>query len=109
MCPSFEAPLKGAAGSAIVSIERYPDDMQVGPMEDMAGKVLTGIFHLAGQRFMALDGGPHFRFNEAISLATECENQEEIDYLCGEAVSRARIGTMRLAQGSLRPIVAGLP
>ncbi len=50
-------------------------------MEDMAGKVLTGIFHLAGQRFMALDGGPHFRFNEAISLAIECENQEEIDYL----------------------------
>jgi len=75
------SPLKDAVDSAIVSIERYPDDMQVGPMEDMAGKVLTGIFHLAGQRFMALDGGPHFRFNEAISLAIECENQEEIDYL----------------------------
>ncbi len=76
-----DSPLHGAGDSALKSAKRYPDDMQVGPVEDMAGKVLTGIFHLAGQRFMAFDGGPYFKFNEAISLAIECENQEEIDYL----------------------------
>lgn len=75
------SPLQEAPHSYIESIKRYPDDMQVGPMPDMAGKVLTGTFHLAGQRFMALDGGPYFKFNEAISLAIECEDQQEVDYL----------------------------
>jgi predicted 3-demethylubiquinone-9 3-methyltransferase (glyoxalase superfamily) len=75
------SPLKEAQDSEIKTIKRYPDDMQLGPAEDMAGKVITGIFHLAGQRFMALDGGPFFKFSEAISFAIECESQEEIDYL----------------------------
>jgi predicted 3-demethylubiquinone-9 3-methyltransferase (glyoxalase superfamily) len=67
--------------SKIVSIKRYPDDIQVGPVKDMAGKVLTGIFELEGQSFMCLDGGPVFKFNEAISLQVSCENQEEVDEL----------------------------
>lgn len=45
-----------------------------------AGKVLTVDFQLNGHRFQALNGGPHFKFNEAISLAVNCETQEEIDY-----------------------------
>ena len=44
------------------------------------GKVLTAIFELNGQRFMALDGGPIFKFNEAISFYVECEDQAEVDY-----------------------------
>lgn len=67
--------------SKIISIKRYPDDIQVGPMRDMAGKVLTGIFELGGQRLMCLDGGPIFTFNEAISLYVDCESQEEVDEL----------------------------
>jgi predicted 3-demethylubiquinone-9 3-methyltransferase (glyoxalase superfamily) len=46
----------------------------------MEGKVLIGIFELYGQRFMALDGGPHFSFTEAVSMYVECETQEEVDY-----------------------------
>jgi predicted 3-demethylubiquinone-9 3-methyltransferase (glyoxalase superfamily) len=44
------------------------------------GKFLTATFELAGQRFMALNGGPHFKFTEAISLFVSCESQEEVDY-----------------------------
>jgi predicted 3-demethylubiquinone-9 3-methyltransferase (glyoxalase superfamily) len=44
------------------------------------GSVMIVEFELDGQRFTALNGGPHFKFNEAISLQIECDNQEEIDY-----------------------------
>jgi predicted 3-demethylubiquinone-9 3-methyltransferase (glyoxalase superfamily) len=37
-------------------------------------------FYLDGQEFAALNGGPHFKFNEAISLMVRCESQAEIDY-----------------------------
>ena len=46
----------------------------------MEGKILTAIFELNGQRFMALDGGPLFKFNEAVSFYVECEDKEEVDY-----------------------------
>lgn len=45
-----------------------------------AGSVMTVEFELAGQRFTALNGGPLFKFSEAISLQVMCENQEEVDY-----------------------------
>jgi predicted 3-demethylubiquinone-9 3-methyltransferase (glyoxalase superfamily) len=38
------------------------------------------IFEMMGKRFMALNGGPHYKFSEAVSFVVECENQEEIDY-----------------------------
>lgn len=66
--------------SKIVSITRYPEGYTEGPLADMAGKVLTAIFELQGQRFMALDGGPIFKFTEAMSFYVECETQEEVDY-----------------------------
>jgi predicted 3-demethylubiquinone-9 3-methyltransferase (glyoxalase superfamily) len=44
-----------------------------------AGKVMTVEFELNGQPFTALNGGPHFKFNEAISFQIMCETQEEID------------------------------
>ena len=40
---------------------------------------MTVTFKLEGQEFMALNGGPHFKFTEAISLLVSCETQEEID------------------------------
>lgn len=46
----------------------------------MGGKIITAIFELNGQRFMALDGGPIFKFNEAVSFYVECEDQNEVDY-----------------------------
>lgn len=70
--------------SKIVSIQYYPDNVDDEHMKGMEGKVLTGVFELEGQTFMALDGGPLFKFTEAISLYVECEDQEEVDYLWGK-------------------------
>jgi len=66
--------------SKIISITRYESGMEVPGADSMVGKVLTAIFELNGQRFMALDGGPIFQFNEAISFYVECEDQGEVDY-----------------------------
>ena len=73
------SPHKGRE-SKIISITRYEKGMEVPGADQMEGKVLTAIFELNGQRFMALDGGPIFKFNEAISFYVECEDQEEVDY-----------------------------
>jgi predicted 3-demethylubiquinone-9 3-methyltransferase (glyoxalase superfamily) len=45
-----------------------------------AGTVMTVEFELEGQKFLALNGGPHFKFNEAVSFQVPCETQEEIDH-----------------------------
>ena len=44
------------------------------------GSVMTIEFWLEGMEFVALNGGPHFKFNEAISFIVHCDNQQEIDY-----------------------------
>lgn len=44
------------------------------------GSVMTVEFNLDGQSFTALNGGPHFKFNEAISFQVMCDSQEEVDY-----------------------------
>ncbi|TDD96293.1 VOC family protein [Jiangella asiatica] len=58
----------------ITSLIRYGEG---GPFP--AGTLSTATFELAGQEFMALNGGPHDPFNDAISLFVSCETQEEID------------------------------
>jgi predicted 3-demethylubiquinone-9 3-methyltransferase (glyoxalase superfamily) len=63
-------------GSRIVSVQRYGE---AGAGE--AQKVMMVEFELAGQRFLALNGGPQFTFTEAISLYVNCESQEEVDEL----------------------------
>jgi predicted 3-demethylubiquinone-9 3-methyltransferase (glyoxalase superfamily) len=49
-----------------------------------AGSVMTVAFELEGQRFTALNGGPVFKFNEAVSFQIYCETQEEVDYYWGK-------------------------
>ena len=44
-----------------------------------AGSVMTIEFHLEGQEFVALNGGPHFKFTEAISFVVNCKTQAEVD------------------------------
>ncbi|SDT13625.1 MULTISPECIES: VOC family protein [Brevibacterium] len=66
--------------SRIVSIERYPDESLDPHYAGMSGKVINGSFDLDGNRFICLDGGPAFTFNEAISLTVECADQAEIDH-----------------------------
>ncbi|MDN5274804.1 MAG: 3-demethylubiquinone-9 3-methyltransferase [Candidatus Saccharibacteria bacterium] len=66
--------------SKIVRINRFPEVAVDEHMVGLEGKVSSGEFELAGQRFIAFDGGPIFKFNEAVSLFVECESQEEVDY-----------------------------
>jgi predicted 3-demethylubiquinone-9 3-methyltransferase (glyoxalase superfamily) len=68
------------AESKVLSITRYEKGIEAPEAEGMEGKVLTGVFELNGQKFMCLDGGPIFKFTEALSLYVECEDQEEVDY-----------------------------
>lgn len=63
--------------SSVDSVWRSPAETPSGP----AGMVLLVDFTLAGQRFQGLNGGPDFRFNEAVSFVLECEDQAEIDRL----------------------------
>lgn len=65
--------------SQIVSIKRYPEEVPAEFMKGMEGKVLTGLFELAGYRFMALDGGPIFTFTPAISFFVRCQSADEVD------------------------------
>ena len=44
------------------------------------GHILTIAFELDGQKFTALNGGPHFKFTEAISFVVRCDSQEDVDY-----------------------------
>jgi predicted 3-demethylubiquinone-9 3-methyltransferase (glyoxalase superfamily) len=60
--------------SRIVEVTRYGS---AGPRAE--GMVMTVVFELDGQRFTALNGGPGFTFNEAISLEVSCKDQEEVD------------------------------
>lgn len=78
-----ESPFKDG-NSKVVSITRYPDNVDEEHMKGMDGKVLTGIFELEGQRFMCLDGGPVFTLNESISMYVECDGQGEVDYFWGK-------------------------
>ena len=61
--------------SKILSVRRYPDSGP-GPRG-----VIGGSFIIHGQEFMVLNGGPQFKFTEAISFFVNCESQEEVDYL----------------------------
>ena len=60
--------------SKIVNISRYGE---TGP--GPGGSVMVVTFELDGQEFMALNGGPQFKFSEAISLLVNCKNQDEVD------------------------------
>lgn len=66
--------------SKVVSITRYPEGPLAEPMKGMEGKVLTAVYELEGQRFMALDGGPIFKPSTATSMYVEVETQEEVDH-----------------------------
>ena len=65
--------------SKIVDVSRYGEagkEIHGRP----PGSVMTVEFELDGQRFTALNGGPHFKFNEAVSFQVYCDTQQDIDY-----------------------------
>ena len=65
--------------SKITQVSRYPEagqDIHKKP----AGSVMVVTFELDGQPFAALNGGPNFKFDEAVSFQVMCDSQDEIDY-----------------------------
>lgn len=54
-------------------------DARIGEVSRQNGKFFLGSFELAGQKFMALNGGPQFKFTEAFSLYVNCNDQAEVD------------------------------
>ena len=61
--------------SRILNVARYGD---AGPRP--AGTVMTVEFELDGQKFVGINGGPEFTFDEAVSFQIHCEDQDEVDY-----------------------------
>ena len=90
--------------SKVGGVTRYGD---AGP--GPKGSVMTVSFELEGQQFTALNGGPHFRFTEAISFVVSCKTQEEVDELWERLSEGGDNTAMRLAQGQVRPVLADHP
>ena len=79
--------------SKIGDVARYPPGTP-GP----EGSVMTATFYLNGQEFIALNGGPQFKFTEAISLVINCETQEEVDFFwekLSEGGEKSRCGWLK--------------
>ena len=79
--------------SKVLNIARYGE---VGP--GPKGTVMTVEFELDGQEFVALDGGPQFKFTEAVSFVVNCDTQEEVDYYwerLSEGGEKSRCGWLR--------------
>lgn len=77
--------------SEITSITRYPEGPLEAPMTGMEGKVLTAVFNLAGQKFMALDGGPHMTFNPSVSFFVNLPSADQVDELYAKLSDGAKI------------------
>ena len=94
--------------SRIVSITRYGE---AGP--GPKGTVMLVTFQLEGAEFMALNGGPLFKFTEAVSLSVNCQTQEEVDELwekLSEGGEKGRCGWLKDKYGlswQINPIVLG--
>ncbi len=86
--------------SRITALSRYGD---AGPGPN--GGVMTVAFELDGQSFTGLNGGPMFKFNEAISMIVNCETQTEVDHT-GKSFRRRAHPAMRLAEGQVRSVLA---
>jgi predicted 3-demethylubiquinone-9 3-methyltransferase (glyoxalase superfamily) len=65
--------------SKVITTSYYPTEGLADFQKNLAGKELTIDFELAGQRFTAINAGPEFKFNEAVSFSIGCKDQEEID------------------------------
>ena len=79
--------------SKVLSVSRY-GDASPGPK----GTVMVAEFQIDGQEFVALNGGPRFKFTEAISFVVNCETQEEVEYFwerLSEGGEKSRCGWLK--------------
>ena len=72
--------------SSVGSITRY-DASSSKAAGRPEGSAMTVEFQLEGQKFVALNGGPHFKFTEAVSFVVNCDGQEEVDYFWDKLVA----------------------
>jgi predicted 3-demethylubiquinone-9 3-methyltransferase (glyoxalase superfamily) len=99
----FDTEAEQAAGfvfknSRIVNVARYTE---AGPRP--AGTVMTVEFELDGQRFVGINGGPQFTFDEAVSFQITCEDQDEVDYYwerLSDGARKVRAAGSRTGTGS---------
>ena len=66
--------------SKVLNTSYYPEEGLLDFQRPLAGKELTIDFELNGNQFTAINAGPEFKFNEAVSFSIACDDQEEIDY-----------------------------
>src|SRR4029434_7288430 len=97
--------------SKVGRILRYSEEVaKVSQSGIPAGSVLTIEFEIEGQKFVALNGGQEFKFNESISFVVNCETQEEVDYFWEKLTADGGEGiAVWLAQGQIRSFVASHP
>ena len=88
--------------SRVDAVHRAPSDYPSGK----AGDVLMVEFTLMGQPFTGLNGGPLFKFNEAVSFQIPVETQAEVDRLSDALSAVPESRAVRLGQGSLWPLLA---
>ena len=81
--------------SRVGKISRAAADTPSGP----EGSVLVVEFTLAGQNFVGLNGGPHFKFNEAVSFQIYCDDQAEVDRLTEALSAVPEVRAVWLGQG----------
>jgi predicted 3-demethylubiquinone-9 3-methyltransferase (glyoxalase superfamily) len=92
--------------SKIIHMSRYPEGDH-----PFAGKVISGVFEIEGQTYYALNGGPQFKFTEAISFFVDCKTQEEVDDLwerLSEGGSKSQCGWLKDKFGLSWQIVPSL-
>jgi predicted 3-demethylubiquinone-9 3-methyltransferase (glyoxalase superfamily) len=87
--------------SRITEISRY---RSAGPLAEGTG--MTVSFELDGQQFVALNGGPEFTFNEAISFQVDCKDQDEVGLYWSKLAEGGEEGALWVAQGQVRRVVA---
>ncbi|MEW4570295.1 VOC family protein [Tautonia sp. JC769] len=91
----------------------FPDSSITKITPGPSGEALTVEFRLAGLEFLALNGGPHFTFNEAVSLSIDCQSQAEVDEFwtrLSEGGSEGRCGWLKDRYGlSWQVVPAALP
>ena len=80
-CLWFDGNAEEAAKFYVSVFEDRGDSAVTGVTPGPTGAALVVEFRLAGVEFLALNGGPQFRFNEAVSLSVDCRSQEELDEL----------------------------
>ncbi len=79
--------------SKIENVSRY-DEAGAAASGRPKGSLMTASFQLNGKEFIALNGGPAFKFTEAISFVVNCESQEEVDYFWNRLTSDGRQESM---------------